>query len=193
MILASASPRRKELLLQAGFELSIEPADVDETRLPNESPVALVRRLACLKARAALERRGMPADGEVLLGADTIVWRGEDVLGKPIDQTDAIRMLRELSGKTHHVSTGVCLLVARGGEVDERSFVETTDVTFRALADGEIDAYVATGEPMDKAGAYAIQGGAGAFVSSYNGDYDNVVGLPVSRVLAELENVHECR
>lgn len=192
MILASASPRRKELLEREGFSLSIEPADIDETRLANESPVALVERLAIQKAEACVRERGGINEGEVLVSADTIVWTGEDVLGKPAGEKDAMRMLRELSGRTHYVSTGVCLMRGRssGGPL-VRSFVDTTSVTFRDLADDEIRAYVATGEPMDKAGSYGIQGGAGRFVSCLEGDYDNVVGLPVSRVVSELKSVEE--
>jgi len=190
MILASASPRRQDLLARAGFTLSIEPADIDETRQPGESPLALVERLATQKAQASLAAHGPLASGETLLAADTIVWTGDDVLGKPADANDARRMLRELSGCTHHVSTGVCLITANEGGTPpytSRSFVETTAVTFRELTDSEIDAYVQSGEPMDKAGAYGIQGGAGRFVERLDGDYDNVVGLPVARVLEELK------
>ncbi|MBO7674109.1 MAG: septum formation inhibitor Maf [Atopobiaceae bacterium] len=187
MILASASPRRQELLAAAGFSLTIEPADIDETRMPSESPCELVGRLATQKAQASLAAHGPLGAGETLLAADTIVWTGDDVLGKPIDQQDARRMLAELSGKTHHVSTGVCLVRATAdGTCTTRTFVETTAVTFRTLSTDEINAYVATGEPMDKAGAYGIQGGAGRFVERLDGDYDNVVGLPVARVLEEL-------
>ena len=190
MILASASPRRKELLLAAGFDLAIEPANVDETRLPNEDPLAYVKRLACTKAKATLHAHGSLSTAEVLLAADTIVWTRERVLGKPKDERDACAMLHELSGHRHRVSTGVCILMGtQQGMPAIRSFVETTTVVFRALADDEIQAYVATGEPMDKAGAYAIQGGAGRFVEQLDGDYDNVVGLPVARVLEELERL----
>lgn len=182
MILASASPRRKELLGNAGYELVIAPADVDETRLEGESPCQLVQRLAELKADACLKTYGVLEPGQTLLAADTIVWMGTEALGKPRNADDARRMLRELSGKTHHVSTGVCLMRGTPSGVDQRSFVETTDVTFKDLTDAEIDAYVATGEPLDKAGAYGIQGGAGAFVARLKGDYNNVVGLPVRRV-----------
>lgn len=188
MILASASPRRKELLERAGFELLVEPADIDETRQDGESPLALVERLATQKAHASLRAHGSLAPKEILLAADTIVWMGDEVLGKPADEDDAGRMLHALSGKTHHVSTGVCLLVGQEtGDPIQRAFVQTTDVAFRILTDVQIRDYIATGEPMDKAGAYAIQGGAGAFVERYEGDYDNVVGLPVARVLSELE------
>ncbi len=185
MILASASPRRRELLERAGFQLTIEPADVDETRLPQEGPQDLVLRLATSKALACLELHPYLGRDDVILAADTIVWLGDTVLGKPVDEEDACRMLHALSGKTHHVSTGVCLLTETGS-IHERAFVETTDVTFKSLTDEEINAYVASGEPLDKAGAYGIQGGAGAFVCQLDGDYDNVVGLPIAHVLDEL-------
>ena len=188
MILASQSPRRRELLSEAGFELEIRPADIDEARLGGESPVDLVARLAAQKAeaaRAALDH--VPADG-LLVAADTIVWMGAEALGKPEDERDAARMLRELSGRTHHVSTGVCAM--RLGEdasaLATTTFVETTDVTFWELTEAEILSYVATGEPMDKAGAYGIQGAGRVLVRGISGDYANVVGLPVSRLLREL-------
>ena len=186
MILASASPRRRDLLSEAGFKLTIAPADVDETPLPDESPIELVRRLATNKAYAAYKTLQELPEGEVVLGADTIVWTPQKALGKPLDAADARRMLSELSGATHHVSTGVCLIAATSSGVVTRSFVETTDVSFRKLSEAEIDAYVKTGEPLDKAGAYGIQGGAGAFVDHICGDYNNVVGLPVERVVREL-------
>lgn len=189
MILASASPRRRELLERAGFELDIRPADICEDRGPEESPRALVERLAREKGLAALAALGGLEPGETLISADTIVWMGGEVLGKPADEADARRMLRELSGRAHHVSTGVFLALGAqepGDAPHQASFVETTSVRFRAIQDDEIRAYVATGEPMDKAGAYAIQGGAGAFVEGLDGDYDNVVGLPVTRVVEEL-------
>ena len=188
MILASQSPRRRELLSDAGFDLEIRPANVDETRLAGESPVELVGRLAAEKAevtRAALD--ASPADG-LLVAADTIVWMGDETLGKPKDEADAARMLHELSGRTHHVSTGVCALrLAGDGSVAARaSFVETTDVTFWELTDAEIAAYVQTGEPLDKAGAYGIQGAGRMLVRKIDGDYPNVVGLPVARLVREL-------
>ena len=191
MILASASPRRKELLRKAGFDLVVEPANIDETIEPEESPLALVERLATQKGEAALAAHGELVAGEELLSADTIVWLEDEVLGKPADDQDAARMLRELSGKTHHVSTGVFVAMGRreGCHVSS-SFVETTDVTFRELSDDEIMTYVKSGEPLDKAGAYGIQGGAGAFVSALRGDYNNVVGLPVNRVREELARMH---
>lgn len=188
MILASQSPRRRELLAEAGLEPEVRPADIDEARRPGESPVGLVARLAAQKAeaaRAALDHA--PADG-LLVAADTIVWMGDEALGKPAGRADAARMLRELSGRTHHVSTGVCalLLAPDGSRAGERSFVETTDVTFWPLTDAQIEAYVATGEPLDKAGAYGIQGAGRMLVEGIRGDYANVVGLPVARLVREL-------
>lgn len=188
MILASQSPRRRELLAQAGFELEVRPADIDESRRAGESPVALVDRLAREKAEAArAELDHVPADG-LLVAADTIVWLGDETLGKPADPEDAARMLRELSGRTHHVSTGACaMLLADDGSCERAtSFVETTDVTFFELTDAEIAAYVASGEPADKAGAYAIQGAGRLLVSGVSGDYANVVGLPVARLVRAL-------
>ena len=188
MILASQSPRRRELLADAGFDLTIIPASIDETRLPGESPVDLVGRLAVEKAeavRTALE--ATPADG-MLVAADTIVWMGDEALGKPRDAREAVSMLEELSGRTHHVSTGVCAmrLSPDGTTVASSHFVETTDVTFWALTPEEIEAYVATGEPLDKAGAYGIQGAGRLLVERISGDYSNVVGLPVARLVREL-------
>ena len=183
MILASQSPRRKEILERAHLDFTIHPADINEDRIEGESPTDLVRRLAHTKAHAVQDE--LRCFDEVILAADTIVWQGDDVFGKPHDAADAIRMLKTLSGATHHVSTGVCLISGAA----ESTFVETTDVRFRELADQEIEAYVACGEPADKAGAYAIQGGAHGFVDALDGDYDNVVGLPIRRVLEELSKL----
>lgn len=190
MILASASPRRAELLERAGIYLHIRPADIDETRLEGESPVELVERLARDKAHVAFGTHDDYVRDPSLLGADTIVWTDDgEVLGKPRDPADACRMLRDLSGRTHHVSTGVCIMLdpwPKEGEPIETSFVETTDVTFYDLTDEEIAAYVATTEPLDKAGAYGIQGTGRLLVRRIEGDYYNVVGLPVARVIREL-------
>lgn len=187
MILASASPRRRELLAACGLDVRVRPADIDEHRLKGEGPTELVQRLAEGKARAAYEALEEPLD-DVLLAADTIVWDEQgDVLGKPADASDAAHMLRLLSGKTHHVSTGVCIIVPGAEGPREASFVETTDVTFCHLSEAEIGAYVASGEPMDKAGAYGIQGLGRMLVSGIRGDYPNVVGLPVNRTLREID------
>ncbi len=186
MILASASPRRSELLGRLGFKLEIVPADIDESRIEGEYPRALVQRLAHEKAWHVANSRGFDSDG-LLLAADTIVWMGSDALGKPHGEEDARNMLRELSGKTHHVSTGVSILaLQQDGMVGESSFVETTDVTFCELTEGQIAAYVRSGECMDKAGAYAIQGTGSLLVAGIAGDYDNVVGLPTNRVVREM-------
>lgn len=188
MILASQSPRRRELLADAGFELTIIPAQIDETRLPDESPVELVGRLAAEKAEAVRASLGAGVRDDLLVAADTIVWMGDEALGKPSDASDAAAMLRELSGRTHHVSTGVCAMrLSSGGEpMAETRFVETTDVTFWELTEAEVAAYVATGEPLDKAGAYGIQGAGRMLVRRVDGDYPNVVGLPVARLVREL-------
>lgn len=188
MILASQSPRRRDLLAAAGFELEVVPADIDEARLPDEKPVELVGRLAVEKAeavRSALDH--VPADG-FLVAADTIVWMGDAALGKPADAADAAAMLRSLSGRTHHVSTGVCalLLGPDGSVAGSACFTETSDVTFWELTDEQVAAYVACGEPLDKAGAYAIQGAGRLLVREVHGDYSNVVGLPVARLVREL-------
>lgn len=188
MILASQSPRRRELLEDAGFELTIIPAQIDESRIPGETPVELVGRLAAEKAEAVRASLGAGVRDDLLVAADTIVWMGDEALGKPSDASDATAMLHELSGRTHHVSTGVCALLLGddGSSLRAASFVETTDVTFWDLTDAEVDAYVATGEPLDKAGAYGIQGAGRMLVRSVSGDYQNVVGLPVSRLVREL-------
>lgn len=190
LILASQSPRRRELLEQAGFKLTVAPSDIDEARRPSESPVELVERLARGKARAALPLLHHGATSAVaVVAADTIVWTDAgEVLGKPADEADAARMLRELSGRAHHVSTGACVAAVGPDGTAERatSFVETTDVTFWELTDDEVAAYVASGEPSDKAGAYGIQGAGRLLVREIRGDYQNVVGLPVARLVREL-------
>jgi septum formation protein len=172
LILASASPRRQELLRTARIPFTVRPADVDETPLPDEPPEAHVARLAEAKARASW------CPGEITLGADTVVTLDNLILGKPKDSTDARRMLRQLSGRTHQVLTGVCLY---DGVKAETGF-EKTEVEFLELSDEEIDSYVAGGEPLDKAGAYGIQGEASKFVRRIDGCYFNVVGLPLARV-----------
>lgn len=181
LVLASASPRRQELLRSAGIAFTIQPADIPEEPLVGETPRIFAERLAREKAMAVLDRR--PKD--FVLGADTIVIVDQQIFGKPRDSDDAIRMLKMLSGRSHEVVTGVCLAgSAQGRRVDVRS--ETTMVTMTELTDDEIRSYVATGEPMDKAGAYAIQGKASRWISRIEGDYFNVVGLPVSLVFRML-------
>jgi septum formation protein len=178
-VLASASPRRAELLARAGIDFDTRPAHVDETPWPGEEPEAHVRRLAEAKARAvAVDHRGA-----LVLGSDTIVVLDGRILGKPLDADEARAMLRALSGRAHDVLTGVALVIGDEARVD----VCRTRVWFRTLTAAEIDGYVATGEPMDKAGAYGIQGGAARFVERIEGSRSNVVGLPVEVVRAMLE------
>jgi septum formation protein len=177
LVLASASPRRAELLRAAGIRFEVVAADVDERQHDGEDAEAYVQRLATAKAtHVAGAHRGRP-----VLGADTTVVVDGEVLGKPRDAAEAAWMLRRLSGRSHKVLTGVCL-IGLDGRAD--TAVASTTVEFRPLSATEIEAYVASGEPMDKAGAYAIQGGAGRFVTRIDGDYDNVVGLPVALIQA---------
>ena len=179
LILASASPRRSELLRNAGIVFEVQPADVAEVPLPGELAQALAERLAREKAMAIVRSR--PTD--VVLGADTVVVVDGEILGKPADAADAARMLRLLSGREHQVITGVCLVVS--GQCSVAS--ETTSVTMSEISEKVIAEYVATGEPMDKAGAYAIQGIASRWIPRIEGDYSNVVGLPVALVWRMLQ------
>lgn len=174
LILASRSPRRAELLSAAGIAFEVLAADVDETPRASETPAAYVERLAIEKARAV---HALRPDARVL-GADTTVTIDGEILGKPADEADAVRMLRLLSGRAHDVHTGVALVSARG----VRSAVDSTRVWFDAMTDEDISWYVGTGEPVDRAGAYAIQGFASRFIPRIEGSYSNVVGLPVALV-----------
>ncbi len=195
MILASQSPRRRQLLEELGYRLTVVPADIDETPSPDETPVQLVERLSREKAEAtrrAAAEEGLEDPDGLLVSADTIVWDDSgNALGKPSDADDARRMLGELSGRAHHVSTGCCLMeLGPDGEAAAAvSFVETTDVEFWPLSEAQINAYVATGEPMDKAGAYGIQGRGRVLVREIRGDYFSVVGLPVSRLVRTIEGL----
>jgi len=197
LVLASASPRRRELLTQAGFTFEIHPAHIPEDPLPNEDPIAYVTRLAREKAQAVFGAfsksatagpsttlRSAQDDSLVVLGADTTVTLDKAILGKPENEADAARMLRLLSGRTHRVITGVAVVTAAHTEVA----AEVTAVTFLTLSDEEIAAYIATGEPMDKAGAYAIQGRAARWIPRIVGDYFNVVGLPLALVTTMLDS-----
>jgi len=184
LVLASASPRRQELLRAAGISFVVQPADVDETPLPNESARECAERLAQQKALHVWNDR--PHD--LVLGADTVVVVDAAILGKPPDADDAARMLRQLRGRDHQVITGVCLVKLedpaghRNEKPQVRTASETTLVTMSEISDQEISDYVATGEPMDKAGAYAIQGIASRWIPRIEGDYSNVVGLPMALV-----------
>lgn len=190
IVLASASPRRQELLRLAGIPFRVQPADVNETPLSGEAPRVCAERLAREKALVVFQNNPR----QWVLGADTIVVIDDVFLGKPRDAEDAARMLRLLSGRTHAVITGVCV-AGRGGRgqglgaSNTKTSSETTLVTFCELSEEEIRFYVATGEPMDKAGAYGIQGLASRWIPRIEGDYSNVVGLPVAlvyRMLREL-------
>jgi septum formation protein len=178
LTLASQSPRRRELLAGLGIALEVRPADTDESVLPGEAPRAYVARVAREKARAV--------PGEVVLAADTAVVLGDTILGKPRDAADAARMLRALSGTTHEVLTGVCVRRGAPGAPLEREALVSTAVRFRALSEQEIAWYVATGEPLDKAGAYALQGAGGVLVESVAGSVSGVVGLPLTESVALL-------
>jgi septum formation protein len=200
LVLASASPRRAELLRAAGFEFDVIPADVDETMDIEETPDGYVRRVAQLKAQAV----ALQAPGRAVVGADTIVVVDHEVLGKPVDAADARRMLERLAGREHVVMTAVCLMNPREAGAEHgvhagpaeaanhaarergskrlETRVARTTVEFAPLSANEIDWYIGTGEPMDKAGAYAVQGLASRFVTRVDGSYSNVVGLPVAVV-----------
>jgi septum formation protein len=176
LILASASPRRADLLREAGIDVEIQPADVDEDVIPHELPEAYVRRVAEAKGRAISSR----APGRFVLAADTAVVVDREILGKPSRPEDAARMLRLLSGRAHRVISGVCLL--RDCLPAVETVVEVSMVEFAALSPAEIEWYVASGESMDKAGGYGIQGLASRFVTRIEGSYSNVVGVPVAVV-----------
>ncbi len=179
IVLASKSPRRKELLRQVGLDCRVDPADVDERVLPGESPEGYAARVALDKARVAAARAGTG----IVIAADTIVVLEDEILGKPADAEDAERMLRLLSGNVHRVITGLAVMDAVTGKALTRTSI--TRVWFRSLAPHEIISYVATGEPFDKAGAYGIQGRGALLVDKIDGCYFNVVGLPLS-LLGEL-------
>lgn len=187
LVLASASPRRRELLTQAGFTFTVQTADIDESVRAGEDPVTYTSRLAQEKA-AAVFATLQDVEDVVVLAADTTVAVEGHILGKPVDAEDAARMLRMLQGRRHQVMTGVAVMSA--GETEMHC--ETTDVFFAPMNDAEIAAYIASGEPMDKAGAYGIQGRAARWITRIEGDYSNVVGLPLAatcRMLEELSSV----
>jgi septum formation protein len=184
LILASTSPRRAQILRDAGLVFSIISSAVDETPIPGETPPDLVRRLASAKAELVAARSVGPA---IVVAADTVVLLEGQILGKPRSTDDARHMLERLSGRTHSVVTGVSLI--RLPDVEQRAFVETTLVHFDRLSANEITRYLATDEPLDKAGAYAIQGRAGRYIPRIEGCYYNVVGLPLARLLSELHEL----
>ncbi len=190
IILASQSPRRRELFSRTGLSFEIRPAS-DKEFTEETEPWRVVEALAAHKAHEVFEklRKETAPKPLFVIGADTIVVCDSRILGKPVDEEDAAEMLRLLSGRSHEVMTGVCLIAESAGPQGfrERIFHEVTQVRFRALTDEEIQSYIATGEPMDKAGAYGIQGSAGIFVEALEGEYNNVVGFPLDRILKEID------
>ncbi len=187
LILASASPRRKELLEQLGVDFKIEVADCDEIMDDEIAPDVLVQRNASEKAKAVAKLNPQ----NTVLGADTVVTIDGKILGKPKDREDAFNMLKKLQGRSHYVYTGIALVYHN----EEKCIVKTeavgTEVFFGPMTDKEIENYVATGEPMDKAGAYGIQGKAGAFIEGIRGSYSNVVGLPIYNVKKMLDSINK--
>ncbi len=183
LVLASGSPRRRELLAHAGVRFEVMPADVDESAREGEAPEALVLRLAREKAQAVAGRLA-PAPARVVLGADTIVVVDGDVLGKPDDEEHALRLLSRIVGRRHRVWTGVALVASGGALID--AFAVSSEVEMHAASEAALRAYVATGEPLDKAGAYAAQGEGGRLVARIEGSRSNVIGLPMEQTLPRL-------
>ena len=185
IVLASASPRRRELLAAAGVIFQVCASDSEE-KITSEKPEEIVCELALQKATAVALNFDME-EGTIVIGADTIVSYKNEILGKPSDESDAFETLKMLQGNTHQVYTGVTVMVKKNGKWEEISFSESTDVSFYPVSDEEIRAYIASGEPMDKAGSYGIQGGFGIYVREIRGEYTNVVGLPVGRLFYEMK------
>lgn len=185
-ILASASPRRKDLLSSAGLSFEVDPSDVPEDVLDGESPSGYVRRVALDKGQAVARRRRVTGDCRTVLSADTVVVVGDVITGKPVDREEARSMLWSLSGKAHLVITGFCILHDGGDPVQQEV---ATEVCIRPLTEADVEAYLDSGDWQDKAGAYAIQGGAAQMVASIHGSYTNVVGLPLAEVITALRAV----
>ena len=181
IILASKSPRRRELMESAGFEFEIIPATKDEVIPSGLHNGEIAEAIASQKAFEIAEKH--PAD--IVVGADTIVVCGNEVMGKPKDGADAVRMLKKLSGQVHCVYTGVCIISPN----HRVSFYDTTEVEFYPISDDELSAYIESGEPFDKAGAYGIQGSGAMLIKGIKGDYYNVMGLPIARVYREIKNI----
>ena len=185
IILASASPRRRELLEQGGLPFTVIPSQAEE-KITTEQPGQAVEELSYLKCSDIYEK----SLGDVLvIGADTVVASEGKILGKPSSQKDAVKMLQSLQGREHEVYTGVTIMAREGNENRKKTFHEKTKVVFYPMSDEEIRSYVNTGEPMDKAGAYGIQGKSAVFIKEISGDYNNVVGLPLARLYQELKNM----
>lgn len=185
LILASASPRRREILDMAGFPFAVCPARGEEVRVGTD-PVEIVGNLAEAKAR---EVAGSQKEDCFVLGADTIVVQDHEIMGKPVDRADARRMLHAIQGSCHQVYTGVALAGVQAGQMTMYRFVQRTDVFVYPMTDAEIEAYMDTGEPFDKAGAYGIQGRFGTYIEKIDGDYLNVVGLPLGRLYQEMKRL----
>ncbi len=200
VILASASPRRRELLTQMGVAFEVLPA-LGEEIMTKDNPAEVVQELALRKAKEVADRLEVPgrtieqglktAERQeiLILGADTVVVYNGVILGKPKDEAEAVSMLSMLSGRTHSVFTGVALIYVKGDVATAHHFYEETNVTMYPLSEAEIAAYVATGEPMDKAGAYGIQGKGAIYIEKIQGDYNNVVGLPIARIYQEMKKL----
>jgi len=198
IILASQSPRRKELLEQIGLEFEICPAKGEEVitkTIPEEVVMELSKQkaeeVAAMVSSFGEEHKDITTPSDILvIGADTVVAYDGKILGKPVDEADAKRMLTMLSGNTHSVFTGVTLvLIDKSGRAGELVFYEKTDVKMHEMSELEIDRYIATGEPMDKAGSYGIQGKCAIYIEKIDGDYNNVVGLPITRIYQELKKI----
>ena len=187
IILASASPRRRELLAGVGATFQICRSNGEEN-ITKEDPDDIVKELSLQKATTVAEERKLE-EGTVIIGADTIVFYEGKILGKPADEEDAVHTLQKLQDNTHQVYTGVTVLEKKQGQWIEHTFYEKTDVEFYPVSENEIKAYVSTGEPMDKAGSYGIQGRCGIYVKGICGDYNNVVGLPVARLFHEMKKL----
>ena len=189
IVLASGSPRRKEMLTRLGIEMTVIPSHVNEDELPGETPEEHVVRLSIDKAKEVAERADVA--GRWFIGSDTIVLQNNKILGKPADDADAARMLRALSGSSHQVLSGYAIFDRQTGELV--ADVVSTSVNFRELTESEIAGYIASGEPLDKAGSYAIQGIGGVFVESIDGSYNNVVGMPLCQVVQVLKRMGAVR
>ncbi len=193
IILASASPRRREMLSLLGLSFECIATNTPEEVLPGEKPGAYVTRVAADKARAALRFINPPDRDGLIIAGDTAVVLNDTALGKPATPEEARDMLLRLSGRTHQVLTGVCLLLRRNGRTDtEQVFSVSTDVVFKPLSLSEVEAYVRTGDPMDKAGAYGIQSGAAHMIREIHGSYTNVVGMPMTELFEALQALGVC-
>lgn len=191
IILASQSPRRRELLERAGYKFDIEPSDEEEI-VKSSIPSEVVMELSRQKANYVFDKHMKNADPEkdlLVIGADTVVSIDKEILGKPKDEEDAFNMIKRLQAKSHKVYTGVSLVYNVDGEKKCHTFYEETEVIFYPMTDDEIRSYIKTKEPMDKAGAYGIQGLCGIYIEKINGDYNNVVGLPIARVYQEIKKL----